>query len=76
MAKFKKGDKVCINPNATNDDFDENACPRKYMKRKGEELIIGTISNGRYKSREHTYKIDGWWVLERCLLPYKEENEI
>ena len=72
--KFKKGDIVQINPNATREDFEKNGCATKFVNKKGQELIIGSASeNGK---NEPTYQIQNWWILERCLIPYKEENEI
>ena len=75
IAKYKKGDKVRINPMATIKDFEKNACTPTFRKRLNEVFTIRTSQRNR---EEHVYAIkeDDWWLREECLMPYKEVNEI
>ncbi|HSQ90192.1 hypothetical protein [Romboutsia sp.] len=71
--KFEIDEKVFINPCATREDFKENSCCTSFMKLLYEPLKIEKrgISKG-----QPTYYIDGWWILEKCLMRIKEDNEI
>ena len=75
MRKFNIGDKVCINPLATREDFEKNYCTSEFMRKLDK---IYTIRNYDRYDGEYSYGIEEltWSILQRCLIFAKEENEI
>lgn len=73
--KFNKGDKVRINPKATEKDFKINFCTPEFMNKLDK---VYTIRGCDEYNSEYVYSIKGisWSILERCLIPNKEDNEI
>ena len=73
--KFKVGDKVRINPSATREDFELNYCQTSFMRKLDE---IYTITKYDKYDDEYSYCVEEntWSILERCLIPHREDNEI
>ncbi|HSQ90191.1 hypothetical protein [Romboutsia sp.] len=71
--KFKKGDRVRINPSARSGDFTRNGCTSRFLRRCDEEFVI---SKSEVKPNRIIYYIDGWWMVEQCLINAREDNEV
>ena len=74
--KFQIGDEVRINPLATKGDFSENGCTKDFMYKLDETYIIKRVD--KYDSEQYTCYLEGtpWNILEKCLIPNREDNEI